>query len=372
MKKTANRVKVSTGTTGPGTVTTSTAVSSAFCSFAEAVPALADGDVVEYMLTDGGDEEQGEGTIGGSVTTMSRDKVLQSKIGGVAGTTKIALSGNATLSLVPSAQSLMFAETHGADIASAGTINLETSSGELVDVTGTAAITAITLKDGHVRTVRFTGVVTLTNGSNLVLPGGANITTATGDFAIFRGYAAGVVRCVAYALISGRSIVAPSGPTLLATLTASSSASLSDTTHITSTYNAYQFIFRALTVSGTAVNLHITYSTDGGSTYLSSGYAGVLGVSTYIGLLLISQSGSTSQAPLYSTGPVSGSLIFSNPNAAIASGAVLSGNLGYGGTAPGLSTGYGANSTTSVINAIKFAPSTGNFTSGSIEIWGIP
>lgn len=87
---------------------------------------------------------------------------------------------------------------HGSDVASASTTNLETATGDLVDVTGTTAITAITLNDGHERTVRFTGILTLTNGASLVLPGAANITTAAGDFAVFRGYAAGVVRCVGY------------------------------------------------------------------------------------------------------------------------------------------------------------------------------
>jgi hypothetical protein len=48
---------------------------------------------------------------------------------------------------------------HGADIASATTVNLETSTGDLVDVTGTTTITAITLNDGHERTVRFTGAL---------------------------------------------------------------------------------------------------------------------------------------------------------------------------------------------------------------------
>jgi Protein of unknown function (DUF2793) len=87
---------------------------------------------------------------------------------------------------------------HGADIASAATINLETATGHLVDVTGTTTISAITLGDGHERVVRFTGALTLTNGASLVLPGGANITTAAGDFAVFRGYASGVVRCASY------------------------------------------------------------------------------------------------------------------------------------------------------------------------------
>lgn len=94
-----------------------------------------------------------------------------------------------------------------ADIASAGTLNLDTAGGDLVDVTGTTTITAITLARGKMRTVRFTGALTLTNGASLVLPGGANITTAAGDFAIFRGYAAGVVRCVHYAKASGKSVI---------------------------------------------------------------------------------------------------------------------------------------------------------------------
>ena len=96
--------------------------------------------------------------------------------------------------------------TRGADIVSASTIDLTTTTGDLVDVTGTTTITAITLADGDERTVRFTGILTLTHGSSLVLPGAANITTAAGDFAIVRGYAAGVVRCILYSKASGAAV----------------------------------------------------------------------------------------------------------------------------------------------------------------------
>lgn len=91
---------------------------------------------------------------------------------------------------------------HGSDVASAATINLESATGDLIDVTGTVAITAVTLSDGHERTVRFTGALTLTNGASLVVPGGTR-TTVAGDVAIFRGYTAGVVRCVSYSPIGG-------------------------------------------------------------------------------------------------------------------------------------------------------------------------
>lgn len=114
-------------------------------------------------------------------------------------------------------------EAHGADILSAATINLTTATGNLVDVTGTVAITAVTLPNGAERVVRFTGILTLTNGASLVLPSAANITTAAGDFAIFRGYAAGVVRCVAYTRADGTavgtdgrySLASGSGPTMV-------------------------------------------------------------------------------------------------------------------------------------------------------------
>lgn len=104
---------------------------------------------------------------------------------------------------------------HGSDVASASTVNLETATGDLIDVTGTTAITAVTLSEGHERTVRFTGILTLTNGASLILPGGANITTAAGDYAIFRGYGSSVVRCVDYVKKSGKPVIGPASTDIL-------------------------------------------------------------------------------------------------------------------------------------------------------------
>lgn len=95
---------------------------------------------------------------------------------------------------------------HGADIASAATLNLDSATGDLIDVTGTTTVTAITLAEGRTRTVRFTGILTLTNGASLVLLTGANITTAAGDFMQVRGYAAGVVRCISYHRADGTDV----------------------------------------------------------------------------------------------------------------------------------------------------------------------
>lgn len=128
---------------------------------------------------------------------------------------------------------------HGADVASATTTNLDTATGVLVDVTGTTTITAITLSDGRERVVRFTGALTLTHGASLVLPGAQNITTASGDYAIFRGYSAGVVRCVEYSradshpLIVGISTIASGTTTELGSVR-EQSITVSGTTTITS------------------------------------------------------------------------------------------------------------------------------------------
>jgi len=100
-------------------------------------------------------------------------------------------------------------EAQGADIASSATVNLTTATGNYVNITGTTAITGITLAQGAERTVVFKGALTLTAGANLILPSSGNITTAAGDTAIFRGEASGVVRCVVYQVASA--VVTASG-----------------------------------------------------------------------------------------------------------------------------------------------------------------
>ena len=87
---------------------------------------------------------------------------------------------------------------HGADIASAGTIDLDAATGDIIDLTGTTPITVITLANGKKRTVRTTGILTFTNGASLIMPSNSNIKSAAGDIFTFRGYAAGVVRCVLF------------------------------------------------------------------------------------------------------------------------------------------------------------------------------
>ena len=89
-----------------------------------------------------------------------------------------------------------------ADVASAATIDLNVD-GDVCDVTGNTGITAVTLEEGREVTTRFTGSPLVTNGASLILPGLQNMQMAAGDIAVWRGYAAGVVRMKSFLCANG-------------------------------------------------------------------------------------------------------------------------------------------------------------------------
>jgi len=90
----ANRVWMSTATTGTGTITLGTA-QTGYITFAQG--GIADASSVTYTIIDGNNFEVGRGTYTSSGTTLSRDTVLVSLISGTSGTTKLTLSGTATV-----------------------------------------------------------------------------------------------------------------------------------------------------------------------------------------------------------------------------------------------------------------------------------
>lgn len=95
----------------------------------------------------------------------------------------------------------------GADIASASALILGTD-GNYFDVTGTTAVTSITSNGSGAIKLHFDGVLTLTHhATDLIIPGGANITTAAGDEAEFIEYATGDFRCTSYTKASGEAVI---------------------------------------------------------------------------------------------------------------------------------------------------------------------
>ena len=90
MAKLFNRAKMGTSTTGTGTVTLGSA-STGFQSFASA--GVSNGDVIQYVIEDGGNFEIGTGTYTSSGTTLTRASVSESSNSNNA----INLSGNAVV-----------------------------------------------------------------------------------------------------------------------------------------------------------------------------------------------------------------------------------------------------------------------------------
>jgi len=76
-------------------------------------------------------------------------------------------------------------ESDAGNVASAATTDIWTTTGNLLHTTGTTTITSFgtAARAGAMRKVIFDGVLVLTHGTNLNLPGSANITTAAGDYA---------------------------------------------------------------------------------------------------------------------------------------------------------------------------------------------
>lgn len=89
MVKLVNRAKMTTSTTGTGTLTLGSA-SNGYQTFASA--GVGDGDVVRYVIEDGDNWEIGTGAYTASGTTLSRTPSESSSAGSA-----INLSGNAAV-----------------------------------------------------------------------------------------------------------------------------------------------------------------------------------------------------------------------------------------------------------------------------------
>lgn len=110
-------------------------------------------------------------------------------------------------------------EAKSNDIASASSIDLSATTGNYVDITGTTTITEMgTVQAGAVRILQFDDALTLThNATSLILPTGANITTASGDVATFVSEGSGNWRCISYEKADGEALVATDPPSATTT-----------------------------------------------------------------------------------------------------------------------------------------------------------
>lgn len=100
----------------------------------------------------------------------------------------------------------------GTDVASDTSLTL--GAGNVFDITGTTTITSIAAKAvGCAVILQFDGALTLThNATDLILPGGVNITTAAGDIMTAYEYAAGKWRCTNYQAMGTYLDISPVSP----------------------------------------------------------------------------------------------------------------------------------------------------------------
>lgn len=98
-----------------------------------------------------------------------------------------------------------------ATLASAATVNIGAASANTINISGSVTINSLgTVAAGARRTLVFQSNPVLThNATSLILPGGANITTAAGDVAEFVSLGSGNWRCIGYRRADGTALVAP-------------------------------------------------------------------------------------------------------------------------------------------------------------------
>jgi hypothetical protein len=133
-----------------------------------------------------------------------------------------------------------------ATVASAATTDIGAAASYAVKITGTTTITSFGTDGQGPRFVRFTGALTLThNASSLILPGGANITTAAGD------------TCIAIPIPSGAgwyvsNYTRASGDLVSGTAVATTSGTAVDFTSIPSWVKRITVQFSGVSTNGTS------------------------------------------------------------------------------------------------------------------------
>jgi hypothetical protein len=267
------------------------------------------------------------------------------------------------------------------DLASASTTNIGAQQSDNVRITGTTTITSFgTIASGVTRQLRFAAALTLThNATSLILPGGANITTAAGDTA------------TAVSLGSGNWVVTDFMPAsgwrgssvVIAEAIASGSATLDITTNLDNTYDRYELELVDLKPATNDVEAGLRIGTGAGPTWqagaaaYSSSILGIAVASTALigkntSFIPLSQSAGGGNGVISLAGypGLRGLIRFYNPESTDRWNCNISAEHFTGSGALVSLTGSGFYGAASAITGLRFYFSTGNIASGSIRLLG--
>ena len=238
MVKLVNRAKMSTATTGTGTITLGSA-ESGYQSFADA--GVADGETVRYVIEDGTDWEIGTGTYTASGTTLSRT---------------VTESSNSDAAINLSGSAVVFATVAAQDFGAAYTKSTFTATGgqTTFTVSYTVGYVDVYLNGSKLGTADYTA----SNGTSVVLGTGATV----GD----------LVEIVAWNIVGVAEAATGPGLVLLQQEVITTAVSAVDI-DLPAGYSKFKLLFNEVGFTNyNSVRVLLQVSTDGGSTFLSSGY----------------------------------------------------------------------------------------------------
>jgi hypothetical protein len=152
------------------------------------------------------------------------------------------------------------------DVVSATTTNIGAAASMNVRITGTTTITAFdSVASGIWRSGYFSGALTLThNGTSLILPGGANITTAAGDSFIARSLGSGNWKVLLYQKADGTAIAGGVGGSDSDAIHLSTANEISTLTEKTTLANNDLFVIEDSADSGAKKNFKAVNLPSGG------------------------------------------------------------------------------------------------------------